>query len=161
MKKMITGMVLILALAAGMAVNAEPAAPDQVEIPSAVEETAPDTGATDALQDAMDAYRKARQTKRVEELEAELDEYVAAGTMTQEQADLILKDMEERQAKQNGECPNCGYQFEKGGMRRGRGQRGNARQMPGGAPRMNGGNMPRMNGMSGATPQQQNGVPAM
>ena len=52
--------------------------------------------------------------------------YVEAGSLTQEQADMILKNVKERVAEKNGECPNCGYQFSNGG----KGQRGGMTAFP-------------------------------
>ena len=93
----------------------------------------------------------------MDDLTEELNGYVEAGTMTQEQADLILNSMKERLAARNGECPNCGYQFQINAPRMGgqKSQRG-GRMMQGG--RMNGqipgghmnGQMP--DAQSGATP---------
>ncbi len=61
--------------------------------------------ASDALTEALNAYQTARQASRkqkvLDSLKQELDEYVAAGSMTQEQADLILKYYAE-QMVQNG-----------------------------------------------------------
>ena len=158
MKKFV-GIALVLALALSTAAMAEvttdpiPAA----EVP-AVEAQVPAEEATEtpvaedeqkALKDAMDAYRAAKQDKAVDDLEAELKGYVEAGSLTQEQADLILKNVKERLAAKNGECPNCGYQFSRGGKgRRGGmmgGQRGQQRgQMSG---------QQRPDAQSGATPQ--------
>ena len=136
MKKFV-GIALVLALALSTAAMAEgttdpiPAAEvPAVEAQAPAEEAqAPTEEATEtpaaedeqkALKDAMDAYRAAKQDKAVDDLEAELKSYVEAGSLTQEQADLILKNVKERIAEKNGECPNCGYQFSKGG----KGQRG-------------------------------------
>ena len=72
--------------------------------------------------------------------------------MTQEQADLILNNVKERLAAKNGECPNCGYQFQNNAPRMGcqKGQRGGRM--------MQGGQMPGgwMNGQMPGN-QQQNG----
>ena len=58
----------------------------------------------DAMTDALNALRKARFEKALEALQAELDEYVAAGKLTQAQADLILENFRQRQ--ENGcDCP--------------------------------------------------------
>lgn len=110
---------LALALALGVAalaenVEAEPAEP---EAPAAESAEASDTT---ALDDALDAYYAAKDSGRADELEAELKEYVAAGKMTQEQADLILNYYKEQQALRDGVCPNCGYEFQtNGGFGRG------------------------------------------
>ena len=79
-----------------------------------------------ALKEALEAYRSARESKRVDDLTEELNGYVEASTMTQEQADLILNSMKERLAAKNGECPNCGYQFQNNAPKMGgqKGQRG-------------------------------------
>ena len=158
MKKII-GIALALVLVLGVAafaegttdpVSATPAVTEEAATPA--EETAPTeeaTPATDdnaALQDALDAYRKAKQDKAVDDLETELNEYVAAGSLTQEQADLILNSVKERLAAKNGECPNCGYQFSKGGMK---GQQRGGMQRDG---KMGG--MQRPDAQSGATPRQ-------
>ena len=44
----------------------------------------------------MDAFRAAKQDKAVDDLEAVLDGYVEAGNLTQEQNDLILKNVKEQ-----------------------------------------------------------------
>ena len=175
MKKFV-GIALVLALALSTAAMAEgttdpiPAAEVpavEVQVPAEEASEAPAEGEASAatpeqteaehkaLKDAMDAYRAAKQDKAVDDLEAELKGYVEAGSLTQEQADLILKNVKERLAAKNGECPNCGYKFSKGGkgQRGGRmgGQRG--RQQNGGQLR---GQMPgqqRPDAQSGATPQ--------
>jgi len=171
MKKVI-GIALALALVLGIAAFAEetttdpvPAAPAVTE--DATESTTEEAPAADtnaALQDALDAYRKAKQDKAVDDLEEELAEYVAAGSLTQEQADLILNSVKERLAAKNGECPNCGYDLrgQNKGMRGGKmgQQRGgrmggqmNGQQMP----QMNGQQMPQMNGQMPQMGGQQNG----
>ena len=159
MKHFFSGMLLALALVAalvvGMAAVAENAAPempaleatqpDQTQPDQAQtgqpqpEQTQPEQGAQQddaALRQAYDAYRAARQSSRQEALEDELKGYVEAGKLTQEQADLILKDSKERESLRNGTCPDCGYQFKNGmgkggrmngmngGMGRGKGGRG-------------------------------------
>lgn len=147
----------------GVAAFAETAEPATDPIPAvteeaSTEETAPaaetekaDDNAT--LQEALEAYRSARESKCVDDLTEELNGYVEAGTMTQEQADLILNSVKERLAAKNGECPNCGYQFQNDAPRMGgqKGQRG-GRMMQGG--RMNG-QMPQQQGgqMPGAQAQ--------
>ena len=180
MKNTIIGIALALALALvmGMAAFAENVPEAATEPVPAVTEEAPDEPAepaepaaddNQALQEALEAYRAAKQSKRVDDLEAEMSEYVASGALTQEQADLILNNVKERMAAKNGECPNCGYQFSnKGGRKGGRGQRG--MQMPGtqmpGQGSQRGQRGGRMNGMpqqpdsqSGATPQQPGAAP--
>ena len=176
MKKFV-GIALVLALALSTAAMAE-GTTDPIpatEVPS-VETQAPAEGETQAeeaaeapatedeqktLKDAMDAYRAAKQDKAVDDLEAELKGYVNAGSLTQEQADLILKNVKERIAEKNGECPNCGYQFSKGGKGQ-RGRRQNGGQQRGGmmggqrGHQNRGQQMPgqqRPDAQSGATPQ--------
>ena len=129
MKKFV-GIALVLALALSTAAMAEGTTEPvpATEIPT-VEAQVPAEEAAEApatedeqktLKEAMDAYRAAKQDKAVDNLEAELKGYVEAGSLTQEQADMILKNVKERVAEKNGECPNCGYQFSNGG----KGQRG-------------------------------------
>ena len=163
MKKFV-GFALVLALALSTAVMAEgttepvpatevPAVEAQIpeeEAEASAEEATEASAAEDgnaALKDAMDAYRAAKQDKAVDDLEAELKGYVEAGSLTQAQADLILKNAKE----QNGQCPNCGYQFSNGG-------KGKHAGMMGGQQR--GGRMGQRgrqqcpDGQSGATPQE-------
>ena len=177
MKNYIIGIALALVLILGIAALAEGTDPvpdnPAVAAPSNPEEAAPSNPAvteeaeagpdqvTDdntALQEALDAYRSAKQDKDVSDLEEELNGYVAAGSLTQEQADLILSNVKERLAAKNGECPNCGYKFEnKGRGMGGNRQRGGCGQMP----QMNGQQFPQMGGQqNGQFPQmggQQNG----
>ena len=143
MKNYIIGIALALALVMGVVAFAETADPvPAVTEEAPTEEAAPAAEAekTDdntALQEALEAYRSARESKRVDELTEELNGYVEAGTMTQEQADLILNSVKERMAAKNGECPNCGYQFQNNAPQMGgqKGQRGGRMlqggQMPG------------------------------
>lgn len=130
MKKII-GIALVLALALGIVAFAETAADP---VPAVTEETAtaPEAASTapaasaevskvedeDAeLKEAMEAFHSAKQQKAVTDLEDELNGYVEEGTMTREQADLILNNVKEKMAEKNGQCPNCGYQFQgKGSM---------------------------------------------
>ena len=165
MKNYIIGIVLALALVMGVVAFAETAEPATDSIP-AVSEEAPNEGAAPAaeaekadnnaaLQEALGAYRSAQESKYVDDLTEELNGYVKAGTMTQEQVDLILNSVKERLAAKNGECPNCGYQFQNDAPRMGgqRGQRG-GRMMQGG--QMNG----QMSGgrMKGQMPDAQSGA---
>lgn len=156
MKNYIIGIALALVLVMGVAAFAE-ATTDSV--PAVTEEAAATEEATEAptedpaedeqkaLQDALDAYRAAKQDEAVSDLEEELNGYVAASSLTQEQADLILKNVKERLAVKNGECPNCGYDL-----------RGQNKGMRGG--KMGGQQRGQMNGQlrpdaqSGATPRQ-------
>ena len=154
MKNYIIGIALALALVMGVVAFAETAEPSTDPVPAVTEEAPTEEAApaaeaekTDdntALQEALEAYRSARESKRVDELTEELNGYVEAGTMTQEQADLILNSVKERMAAKNGECPNCGYQFQNNAPKMGgqKGQRGD-RMMWGG--QMNG-QMPQQNG---------------
>lgn len=151
--KKLAGIALVLALALSTAVMAEGTTepvPATDPVPAVTQDAAAEQDSSAALQDAMDAYRAAKQEKAVDSLEEELNGYVAAGTMTQEQADLILNNMKERTALKNGQCPNCGYQFSNGGKgqrgmggKGGRQQRGGMQrgQMPGNP--MNGQQMPQ------------------
>ena len=156
MKNYIIGIALALALVMGVVAFAETAEPATDPVPAVTEEApaeeaAAQTEKTDdnaALQEALEAYRSARESKRVDDLTEELNGYVEAGSMTQEQADLILNSMKERLAAKNGECPNCGYQFQNNAPQMGgqKGQRG-GRMMQGG--QMNGqmpGNQAQPNG---------------
>ena len=89
---------LILVLSIGVAAFAEDpaAATQETEAATADAESA-------ALQDALDAFRSAKRAKRTADLEAELKGYVEAGTLTQEQADLILANHKDRQAQRDDE----------------------------------------------------------
>ena len=165
MKNYIIGIALALALIMGVVAFAETAEPATDPVPAVTEEApAEDTTTEDttaeapaaeannaALQEALEAYRTARESKRVDDLAEELNGYVEAGTMTQEQADLILNHVKEQLAAKNGECPNCGYKFQNNGPRMGgqKGQFGGRKngQMNG---QMNGNQQP--DAQSGATP---------
>lgn len=147
MKHYLSGIVIALSLAlvlvlgvVALAENAPqtpelPAASD-LQTPTEAPEAEPATGdsaqaAQDntALQEALQAYRAARESDREQALQDELDGYVAAGKLTQEQADLIMNYYKERQSMRNGACPSCGYQFQNGmngmGGRGGKGGRMN------------------------------------
>ena len=135
MKHSIIGIALALALVMGVAAFAETTEP----VPAVTEEMPAESNATEdaateapatrnaddstALQEAMEAYRAAKESERVDDLTGELNGYVEAGKLTQEQADLILNSVKERMAAKNGECPNCGYQFQNNTPRMG-GQKG-------------------------------------
>ena len=189
MKKFV-GIALVLALALSTAAIAEgtteptPAADPVLAMESAVTEEATTEEASpaekaapqqteDALQDALDAYRAAKQDKAVSDLEAELNGYVEAGSLTQEQADLILKNVKEQVAAMKGECPSCGYQFSNGGKLRGRmgGQHQNRGQQRGRMPgnnqgsqqrgQMPGNQMPGMNGLQRGNQMPGNQMPGM
>ena len=123
----------------------EAEATDEAETPAeAPAEIAPADDAS-ALNDALKALRDARQDAHADELKAELNEYVAAGKLTQDQADLILKYVQDRQAdKQNDQRGNKG---QCGGKQRVQ-MPGNGQQIPGN------GQQPQMpDANSGATPR--------
>ena len=159
MKRTIITLTLVLALALSCVAMAEEVpgtlptdGTDAVEAISTedVNDVASNTAPTDDLKAAMDAYRAAKQDKALDDLEEELDGYVEEGSLTQEQADLILNSVKERIATKNGECPSCGYKFDKKGEPKQfpgmRGQMGGCQQM-----------MPqddqRPDAQSGATPR--------
>lgn len=177
MKHYLSGIVIALSLALVLVLGVvalaenEPQAPElpaagDLQAPAEAPEAAPATddnaqAAQDntALQEALDAYRAAKDSTREQALQDELDGYVAAGKLTQEQADLIMNYYKERQSMRNGTCPSCGYQFQNGmngkGGRGGKGGRMNGDfggQMNGGF----GGKGGRMNGGFGG---QMNGTP--
>ena len=179
MKHYFSGMLIALSLALvlvlGVVALAEndtqapelPAAGDleaQAEAPAADDAQAPadeaqSTQDNTALQDALQAYREARQSSHEQELQDELDGYVAAGKLTQEQADLIMNYYKERQSMRNGTCPGCGYQFQNGngGRMNGNGRGGKGGRMNGGF----GGRGGRMNGDFGfPAPGTPNGMSA-
>ncbi|MGI6173002.1 MAG: hypothetical protein ACOYI8_03780 [Christensenellales bacterium] len=145
----LVALMLVMVLNVGAFATAESAAP---EVPAAADDT--------ALLDALNAYRAARRGDRYGTLEEELKEYVEAGKLTQEQADLILKNFEERQALCDGNCPNCGAQF-RGGYGMGRGGRSNGgkggRSNGGRGGRTNGGKGGRSNGGYGMFNRQSDG----
>ena len=90
----ITGIILVLVLALTLGITALAEAPETQAEPPSVDATSSATvsaSADPALQEAMDALSAARNSSKVTDLEAELKAYVEAGTLTQEQADLILK----------------------------------------------------------------------
>lgn len=157
--KMMMGMILVLAMVMGAMALAEtvPAEPPTLEEAAPAEQTpadAPAEAANDntALQEALKAYREARQADRQAEqqskLEEELKDYVEAGKLTQEQADLILNEYKTR-AEQRA-AGKANGQFGKGGRMNGcmggymNGQNGMNGQFGRGG-RMNGQN----NGMNG------------
>lgn len=159
MKKMFSGMVialaLVLVLVIGVVALAENAGdaqlPEAGELQPAPEAQQPEEDATaqqdaaaqqdsTALQEALNALREARQSAHEEDLQEELDGYVADGKLTREQADTIMNYYKERNALRNGTCPSCGYQFGNG---QGKGGRGN------GFGGMNGGMNGNMKGNGG------------
>lgn len=113
MKKLTTMILaLLLALCLGVSAFAEEAETPAADVPAAETPAAADTAVTDtqadanALNDALTAYRAAkaesRKQARLDKIKQELDGYVAAGSMTQEQADLILKYYAEQMTMQQG-----------------------------------------------------------
>jgi len=110
-------------------------APEQNEAPAPTEDAQSTQDDNAALQEALEAYRSARESAHEEALQAELDGYVAAGKLTQAQADLIMNYYKERQSMRNGTCPSCGYQFQNGNGGRMNGRGGKGGRMGG----MNGG----------------------
>ena len=157
MKHFYSGMLIALALAlaivmgvTALAENVEAEAPavEDVQTPEEAPATDDAPASTDdsaALQEALDAYRAAKQDKRMEDLESELNEYVAAGKLTQEQADLILNQYKDRQTQRKDA---------RGGI--GKGGRMNGGMNGGKGGRMNGG----MNGGKGGRGNRGNYAPA-
>ena len=95
MKNYIIGIALALVLVMGVVAFAETAEPSTDPVPAVTEEAPAEEAANDAaetektddnaaLQEALEAYRSARESKRVDDLTEELNGYVEAGTMTQE-----------------------------------------------------------------------------
>ena len=149
-------LILALALALALGVTALAEAPETAAEPPAADATTSATGNTDtALQEALNALAAARVAGRQNSLEAELKSYVEAGTLTQEQADLILKAYQDQQALRSGTCPNCGYQFGNGAGKGGRMQNGGF----GGGRMQNGGFGNGRNGRMQRSPFGQNGLP--
>lgn len=126
MKRMMIAMVLTLSLILGVAALAEqtPTEVPATETPAVQQDATQPAAADTATQQAMQALSDARHAARQEALKAELDGYVAAGTMTQEQADLVLGQFTDRQnAKaQRGQCAGC--QGDRGRGGHGSGNRG-------------------------------------
>ena len=115
---------LVLALALGVTALAESPAETPADstasdaAKSAIEEAQAAADAAQAestaLNEALEAYGKAKSESRklaiLTSLKEELDGYVAAGSLTQEQADLIFKYYSEQMALQQN-----GFGFGKGG----------------------------------------------
>lgn len=179
MKHYLSGMVIALSLALvlvlGVVALAENA-PQAPELPAAnalqTPEETPDNAQTPddaqasddtALQAALKALQEARQSDHEQDLKEELDGYVAAGKLTQAQADLIMNHYKEQQALRNGTCPSCGYQFQNG---KGGRMNGNGHGVKGGfggrGGRMNSGFGGQMNGGfgGGMMPGQADGMSA-
>ena len=93
---------------------------DQSDTASASSDQQNDT----AYQEALDAYQKAKEESRVSNLEEELNQMVKDGKLTQEQADLLLKQAKDQQSLSQGVCPNCGYEFDTQFGGHGRGRKG-------------------------------------
>ena len=187
---------LALALALGTTAIAETAEPVPTEVEAAADVSTEEAGdqaqvaaeetdsktseASVTLEDALKALREARKEAKLNELKAELDKYVAAGKLTQEQADLILKQFSEKKDQRHGQKRNrrggqqgrrqCGQQMPSNQMPQQGGQQGQmpqqgGQQMPGNqmpqqdGPQMSGNQMPQQGGnqmpdaFSGATPQ--------
>ncbi len=148
----LVALMLVLAMVVGTFAMAESAEP---EVPAVEDAVMEDT----ALSDALDAYRAARRGDRYDSLEEELKAYVEAGKLTQEQADLILKSFEERQALCDGNCPNCGTRPQNGYGRGGRSNGGKGGRSNGGrGGRTNGGKGGRSNGGYGMFNRQSDGL---
>ena len=132
-------------------------APDDAQAPA--DSTQPTQDNT-ALQEALLAYQAAKESAHEQALQDELDGYVAAGKLTQAQADLIMNYYKERQSMRNGTCPSCGYQFQNGNGFGGRGGKGG--RMDGNGFGGRGGKGGRMNGGFGGqmAPGTPNGMSA-
>ena len=114
-KSLIAGVLALTLIFGAMAVaenTADAAASSQTETGAAdaAASSQAETGAADAaaaqaeqeaFSEAVNALRNARQKAAKQELETEIKGYVAAGEMTQEQADLLLRRIEERQAQRS------------------------------------------------------------
>ena len=106
---LITLAALMLVLCMSAAVFAETAGT------ASPEEAQPaETAGTASLADAQAAYAAARKAASAADYETELKAMVAAGTLTQEQADLLLTAAKDQTALRSGVCPSCGYQFQTG-----------------------------------------------
>ena len=110
---------------------------EETEVEAAADVSTEEAGKQVNLEDALKALHNARIEACVESLKAELEGYVDAGKLTQEQADTILKQFSaQKQSQRNGQKHNrCGSQ--QNGKQKGQ--------------RMPGNQMPDAN--SGATPQ--------
>ena len=99
MKNYIIGIALALALVMGVVAFAETAEPSTDLVPAVTEEApteeaapAAETEKTDdnaALQEALEAYRSARESKHVDDLTEELNGYVEAGTMNKASREVV------------------------------------------------------------------------
>ena len=139
---------------------------EETEVEAAADVSTEEAGKQVNLEDALKALHNARIEACVESLKAELEGYVDAGKLTQEQADTILKQFSaQKQSQRNGQKHNrCGSQ--QNGKQKGQQMPGN--QMPQGGQHgqmpQQGGQMPQQGGQqmpgnqmpdanSGATPQ--------
>ena len=146
-----------MALAETAQAPAPEAIPGQTE-PAEAPEEAPADDDSAALQDAIDAYHSAQQESRQAErrtaLEEELNGYVEAGKLTQEQADLILNEFDARaEARANGPQKQSRGRA-RGGHMNGMMNNGGNDRMGG---RMNNGGNDRMGGQSGRMGGRMNG----
>ena len=144
---------LALALALGTAAMAETVPTEAAAVASTEEvvqeqATAGETDDSEAsvtFEDALKALRDARQEARQDELKAELDGYVAAGKLTQEQADVILKQFSYKTDQKQGQKHN-----RRGDRQRGHGWQQNGKQGGNQMPQQDGQRMPQ----GGQLPQQ-------
>lgn len=107
---------LTLALSLGMAAMAEGTTETVPEVPAAEAATDAAQAKADALNEALKAYSNAKTESRkqayLDSLKKDLDDLVAAGKLTQEQADLIV----EYYTEQMTLMQNNGRGFGRGGM---------------------------------------------
>ena len=139
MKSMKKTILMILALLAALCLSMAAFAEDTAKVPAAgaaadaakavAEEAQAAADAakaeTDALNEALEAYGKARSESRklaaLASLKEELDSYVSEGSLTQDQADLILKYYAEQLTlQQDGQGFGRGGKDRHGGMGGGR-----------------------------------------
>ena len=159
---------LALALALGTAAMAETVPTEAAAVASTEEvvqeqATAGETDDSEAsvtFEDALKALRDARQEARQDELKTELDGYVATGKLTQEQADVILKQFSDKTDQKQGQKHN-----RRGDRQRGHGWQQNGKQGGNQMPKQDdqrmpqGGQLPQQGGQqipdanSSATPQ--------
>ena len=120
---MIAACLSVAALAEGPAETADTAAADAAKAAADEAQAVADAAQAEAtaLNEALEAYSKAKAESRKLEiltsLKEELDGYVAAGTLSQEQADLILKYYAEQLTlmQQNGTGVGRGGKCGRGG----------------------------------------------
>lgn len=111
MKKNLVKTVSLLMMALMLAMSFAAYAEETAGQTEAQSETAAAESASSELSAALDAYKAAKNSTKIADYESELKEMVAAGQLTQEQADLLLKTMTDAEALKNGVCPECGYEF--------------------------------------------------